>query len=84
MFTNLCAYLELHPSLAGLPVDLLMLQVGLLPLAIVLVRECHNIGLVALLACRAKARQLAYLTLSTYLSGECRYIDTVLIVHRYR
>jgi len=47
---HLGAYPELDPALALLPVDLLVLQVGVLPLAVVLVGEGHNIGLVALLA----------------------------------
>lgn len=52
----LCANPELDPSLACLPVDLLVLQVWLLPLAVVLVGEGHNICLVALLACRDNTR----------------------------
>lgn len=50
--THLCADAQLHPALPLLPVDLLVLQVGVLPFAVVLVGESHNIGLVALLACR--------------------------------
>ena len=49
----LSADAQLDPALALLPVDLLVLQVGLLPLAVVLVGEGHNVGLVALLAWRA-------------------------------
>lgn len=43
---------ELHPALSSLPEDLLVLQVGVLPLAVVLVGEGHHVGLVALLACK--------------------------------